>query len=157
MAENRGMHSSIWAMEVSCGTCRNELGAHCCPSPRGPRDTPLPGVLHAEIVAQRGPGKGHECRHHTPLPSGTWQASPTLWPVVPLPVHPTSSLRVGEAEARAGTALSQGTSQCPMRWAGQAHEDSGESSRAQQHLGTIIALTPAAGLEGGENRRFQSL
>lgn len=45
------------------------------PLPRGARDTPLPGVLHAEIVAQRDPGEGCECRHRTSLPSGTQAGS----------------------------------------------------------------------------------
>ena len=43
--------------------------------PRGLCDTPLPGVLHAKIVAQCGPREGHSCRHHTPLPPGTQKGS----------------------------------------------------------------------------------
>lgn len=49
---------------------------HSLPAlPRGPRDTPLPGVLHAETVAQRDPRKGHKCRHYTSLPPGTQAGS----------------------------------------------------------------------------------
>lgn len=51
---------------------RTALVLTACPLPRGPRDAPLPGVLHAETVAQCDPGEGHKRRHHTSLPPGTW-------------------------------------------------------------------------------------
>lgn len=42
--------------------------------PRGPCAAPLPGLLHAEVVAQCGPREGRESRHHPPLPPSTWEA-----------------------------------------------------------------------------------
>lgn len=72
------------------------------PLPRGRRDPPLPGVLHEETVAPRGPREGRECRHHTALPPGTQQA-PSSGHLSPPSLYPTPARRGGGGGRPAAT------------------------------------------------------